>query len=82
VFKSTDGGAAWRRVRITGLHNTNTFVGALAVDPDTPTTLYAGELWRGVFKSTDGALSWNATELTSAVAALAIDPLRPARSTR
>jgi hypothetical protein len=71
---------------ITGL--TNLDITALAIDPQTPTTLYAGTwdlylgTWRGgVFKSTDGAGSWSAlnTGLTDLyVSALAIDPRSPA----
>ena len=34
-------------------------INALAVDPQTPTTLYAGTS-RGVYKSTDGGTSWRA----------------------
>ena len=33
---------------------------ALAIDPLTPTTLYAGTYGGGVFKSTDGGASWSA----------------------
>ncbi|SRR6266487_427784 len=56
------------RVRIT----------ALAVDPLTPTTLYAGTQGGGVFKSTDGGTSWSPTGLTNAiVSALAINPQSP-----
>lgn len=51
---------------------------ALAIDPVTPTTLYAGTYDRGVFKSTDGGASWSATGLTNIlVTALAIDPQTP-----
>src|SRR5438874_32924 len=54
---------------------------ALAIDPMTPATLYAGTN-AGVFKSTDGGGSWSAinTSLPSVkyVLALAIDPLTPA----
>ena len=51
---------------------------ALAIDPLTPTTLYAGTSGGGVFKSTDGGANWSATSLTNiAVSALAIDPLTP-----
>jgi hypothetical protein len=46
VFKSTNGGANWSAVN-TGL--TNTDVRALAIDPTTPTTLYAGTYGGGVF---------------------------------
>ena len=52
---------------------------ALAIDPATPTTLYAGT-YGGVFKSTDGGGSWSAvnTGLTNTeVSALAIDPATP-----
>src|SRR5882724_701971 len=51
-------------------------VTALAIDPLTPTTLYAGTAG-GVFKSTDGGASWSAIGLIN-VTALAIDPLTPA----
>jgi photosystem II stability/assembly factor-like uncharacterized protein len=52
---------------------------ALAIDPVTPTTLYAGT-GVGVFKSTDGAGSWQAASagLSSlGVSALAVDPVTP-----
>src|SRR5262249_5908493 len=55
-------------------------VAALAIDPRTPTTLYAGTSVDGVFKSTDGGSSWVAanTGLTNTpIGALAIDPLTP-----
>src|SRR5437773_7234957 len=35
-------------------------INALAIDPQTPTTLYAGSSGDGVFKSTDGGGSWSA----------------------
>ena len=53
---------------------------ALAIDPATPATLYAGT-YGGVFKSTDGGGNWHAvnTGLTDTpVRALAIDPATPA----
>jgi photosystem II stability/assembly factor-like uncharacterized protein len=78
VFQSTDGGASWRAAR-NGL--TKTFVRALAIDPQTPTTLYAGtDGGGGVFQSTDGGASWRAANngLTATdVRALAIDPQTP-----
>ncbi len=51
-------------------------VRALAVDPASPTTLYAGT-YRGIFKSTDGGHTWSATGLDTTVRALVIDPTRP-----
>ena len=53
---------------------------ALAIDPATPSTLYAGTGGGGVFKSTNGGAAWSAvnTGLTSTVVnALAIDPVTP-----
>ena len=54
---------------------------ALAIDPSTPSTLYAGTNAGGVFKSINGASTWTAVNsgLTSTtVNALAIDPSTPA----
>jgi hypothetical protein len=55
-------------------------VDALAIDPQTPTTVYAGISGGGVFKSTDGGTSWTAINsgLTHlAVSTLAVDPNNP-----
>lgn len=55
-------------------------VRALAIHPQTPSTLYAGTYASGVFKSTNAGVSWNAinTGLTNTnVVALAIEPLMP-----
>src|SRR5256712_12589669 len=59
-------------------------INALAIDPQTPTTLYAGTSGHGVFKSTDGGGNWSAgnTGLTSPygaiwVTTLAIDAQTP-----
>jgi photosystem II stability/assembly factor-like uncharacterized protein len=53
---------------------------ALAIDPVTPTTLYAGTENGGVFKSTNGGGNWSPvnTGLTDTIVrALAIDPVTP-----
>lgn len=53
---------------------------ALAINPVTPTTVYAGTRSSGVFKSTNGGVSWSKVNngLTStSVLALAIDPQTP-----
>jgi photosystem II stability/assembly factor-like uncharacterized protein len=53
---------------------------ALAVDPATPTTLYAGTEGSGVLKSTDGGWNWTAINTGLAgtsVYALAVDPTTP-----
>src|SRR6266508_2539185 len=56
-------------------------VNALAIDPVTPATVYAGTYGGGVFKSVNGGVSWAAVNsgLTNlSVYALAIDPVTPA----
>src|SRR5207253_9749917 len=63
VFKSTDGGANWSNIS-SGLIDPYgvrvSAIAAMAINPQTPTTLYAGTT-QGVFKSTDGGRSWSAT---------------------
>src|ERR1700730_3184939 len=54
---------------------------ALAINPATPATLYAGTNGGGIFKSTDSGGTWAATNtgLTNLyVSALAVDPANPA----
>lgn len=53
-------------------------VSALAVDPRTPHTIYAGTGGGGVYRSTDRGSSWNQTGLTNvSVASLVVDLLTP-----
>src|SRR5438477_10566441 len=56
-------------------------INALAIDPQTPTTLYAGTSGPGVFKSTDGGTTWRAVNTgldpRRCCFALAIDPQTP-----
>ena len=76
MFKSTNSGETWSTIN-TGL--TNNSVRTLAIDPTTPTTIYAGSM-DGVFKSTDGGENWNAVNsgLTDTdVRVLVIDPMTP-----
>lgn len=76
VFRSTDSGGSWSAVN-TGL---DLNVDALAIDPATPSTLYAGSYDSGVFQSTNSGGSWTAvnTGLSNPyVNALAIDPTPP-----
>ena len=61
-------------------HGPDADVWALAVDPSSPDTLYAGALGAGAFKSTDGGGSWTPinTGLSSPfIRALAIAPTVP-----
>ena len=39
------------------------WVYSLAIDPQTPTTLYAGTGANGIFKSVDGGVTWSDAEL-------------------
>ena len=87
LFKSADAGVSWIEA---GLSTSNAglltyyccfaYVSALAIDPQTPSTLYAAIYGYGVFKSTDGATSWSAANVgftVLSIGALAIDPQNP-----
>ena len=51
---------------------------AVAIDPVTSTTLFAGTPRDGVFKSIDGGTTWSRTGLADIyVGAVAIDPTTP-----
>ena len=76
VSKSTDRGETWNTASV-GLPRSENR--ALAIDPLTPTTLYAGT-FKGVFKSTDGGATWSAANIGLEflhVFDLAIDPSLP-----
>jgi photosystem II stability/assembly factor-like uncharacterized protein len=53
LYRSEDGGTTWRAIGLGSLG-----VGALAIDPANPATLYAGTESSGVFKSTDWGKTW------------------------
>ena len=84
VFKSVDAGGSWTPAN-TGLPADRPGVFALAIDPQTPSTLYAGTATStytgagaGVFKSMDGAATWTALEAglsETEITALAVDPI-------
>jgi hypothetical protein len=86
VYKSVNGGASWSYAGA-GL-NRDAIVYALAIDPGTPDTLYAGTRspgsnppWGGgVYKSSDGGSSWSNHTNNLAedwVYGLAVDPRNP-----
>lgn len=84
ILKSTDGGTNWSPVN-SGLPadaGGRYGITSLAIDPQNPTTLYAGNALPGggVFKTTDGGASWNAVNFgppDGGVIALAINPQDP-----
>src|SRR5947207_1358457 len=60
VFKTTDGGANWAQTALT-----SGYVDTLAIDPTTPTTVYASarDLRDSIiYKSTDGGTSWRESD--------------------
>jgi len=61
VQVSTNQGATYRP-RVDGL--TDLYINALAFDPDTPSTLYAGSE-AGIFVTADSATTWDPTALTA-----------------
>jgi Tol biopolymer transport system component/photosystem II stability/assembly factor-like uncharacterized protein len=98
IFKTTNGGSSWSAVNNNLLlpYTDNVgrlpFVVTLAVDPITPTTVYAGAAngavgnaypLTAILKTTDGGANWTAqstgfNSLTSTISALVIDPVNPA----
>jgi photosystem II stability/assembly factor-like uncharacterized protein len=74
VYKSTDSGANWSQLTFR-----YTYFRTLAIDPLTPTTLYAGSD-DGVLKMTESGRHWVGVDDGSrrAVYVLAIDPVTPA----
>jgi len=76
VFRSTNGGASWETVN-GGLTDLNTI--PIAIDPQTPATVYVGTTG-GVFKTTDAGASWvpSNTGLPTFVLEFAIEFLNPA----
>ena len=62
---------------------TDRYISALAIDPHTPATLYAGTSSSGVFMSVNGGETWSAINsgLTETyMSALAIDPQTPSNT--
>ena len=70
VYKSTDGGASWKRL---GPSKGGGVFGGVVLDPGRPKTVYAGTQG-GVFKSIDGGASWMRSGLKETLTALALAP--------
>jgi uncharacterized protein DUF5648 len=87
IFKSTNGGGQWRQLPIS--LRAEALVGTLAIDPMTPSIVYAAYavldgsdflIAAGLFKSIDGGETWFAAQNPpSDINALAIDPSAPGR---
>ncbi len=85
LFKSTDGGVTWAPAASglggTGAFSLPEFLSDLAIDPQTPATLYAA-VGNRVFKSVDGAASWMDSGAglrpEATVNTVAVDPVQPA----
>jgi photosystem II stability/assembly factor-like uncharacterized protein len=77
VFKSTNGSGSW--VEIDNGFNAMRFIVSLAVDPDTPTTLYAADFLGAIFKSTNAGASWVAVlpSALNSIYNIAVDPQTP-----
>ena len=78
ISKSIDGGDSW-----TALNSGPSWVDiyGLAIDSETPSTVYAGAFGSGVFKTTDGGATWSYANVgltNHGILALAIDPQTPA----
>lgn len=82
VFKSTNSGSTWITQNNFGIAGTPN-VHALAINPTTPATIYAGTFGNGVFKSTNGGGVWTAMNngmggnSPTFINAIAIDPANP-----
>src|SRR5262249_8731897 len=71
VYKTVSGGTTWASTPITVR-----MTSAIALDPATPATVFAGTFDDGLWRSTDGAASWNQTSTglaNTTVQALAVD---------
>ena len=87
VFKSTDGGTSWANTNVGRNHFYGADVTAIAGDPSSAGTVYAGTSAKGVFKSTNGGGSWTAIntglvpyifpDSLASIGALAINVLTP-----
>lgn len=88
IYKSTNGGVTWSASNAGFPLDSNGFINvtSIAIDPSTPSILYAGiqssvSTLAGVYKSTDSGLTWGRTSYTwytnSPMKAITIDPVTP-----
>jgi photosystem II stability/assembly factor-like uncharacterized protein len=76
ILKSTDAGATWTPLAVSGVTSPIT---GLTSEPSSPATLYAGSSADGVFRSRNAGATWSAagTLVNPDVTAVAADPARP-----
>lgn len=89
IWRSTDEGLQWQNITDGKLPGPSPSIGAIAVAPSDPKTIYAGTgeadirndmiPGDGVFKSTDSGNSWHYAGLrdTHSISAIVIDPKNP-----
>ena len=87
VYKSTDGGATWQNVGLTG----SAAIGRIVVNPDNPNEVWvaaAGSIYlssqqRGIYHTTDGGATWQLAlappNATTGGIDIALDPANPNR---
>jgi photosystem II stability/assembly factor-like uncharacterized protein len=79
IVKSTDAGKTWRATGAGKVTNQDGWGGALAVDPQHPTTVYAS-IGRTLVRTTDAGASWQPITQglpQQVVTALSVDPKHP-----
>ena len=77
VFKSTDGASHWAPV---GGAPASVAIVSLVMDPENPSTLFAGSFFGIIYKTTDGGANWSPvySQGNSLVSAMAVDPANSA----
>jgi photosystem II stability/assembly factor-like uncharacterized protein len=84
VYKSTDAGATWKNVGLSGTHQ----ISRVRVHPKNPDLVYVaaqGHVWapndeRGIFRSADGGATWKKilfVDAKTGACDLAMDPVNP-----
>jgi len=90
IFKTSDGGDTWRRLRPPPIPKTAE-IAALAVDAQSSSTLYVGTAdysntgygWNSIYKSSDGGVTWRTLQQDGVgepivnLSLLAVDPGNP-----
>jgi len=58
IYKSSDFGKTWSNAITKGFNSANPFISSLIIDDKIATTLYAADLYSGVYRSTDSGDNW------------------------